>query len=101
MTQFGMFGKLTTDPQNRDTLVGILTQAATFLQSDDECQMYIVNKDADDDGAVWVIELWQSKEAHDQSLTRPEIRHLIEKALPILKDGSQSVTVIPVGGKGL
>lgn len=63
--------------------------------------MYIVSKDADNDHDVWVMELWDSKEAHDESLTHPEIRTLIGQAMPILKGNPDGASLIPVSGKGL
>ena len=101
MVNFGMFGKLSTEPKNREKLVSILTEAAELMQDVDGCHTYIVSKDANDDGAVWVMELWDTKKAHDNSLTLPRVRELISKAMPILKGSPEGVTVIPVSGKGL
>lgn len=101
MVDFGMFGKFTTAPEDRDTLVGILTEAAELVKDAEGCHSYIVSKDANDDSAVWVVELWASKEAHDQSLALPGVRDLINKAMPILTGQPEGITVIPVSGKGL
>jgi quinol monooxygenase YgiN len=101
MSAFGMVGKLATDAKDRDTLIDILTQAADLMQDADGCNLYVVSKDADDDGAVWVMELWDTKEAHDLSLTMDGVRELIGKAMPLLKGDQSSVNLVPVSGKGL
>ena len=101
MVNYGMLGKLSTEPQDRETLVSILTEAAELMKDVDGFHTYIVTTDANDDGAVWVMELWESKEAHDQSLSLPAVRRLINKAMPILKGSPEGITVIPVSGKGL
>ena len=102
MANFGMVGKLTTKPQDRDQLIDILSQAAKLMDDIEECYLYVVSTDAEDDGKVWVMELWESKEAHDQSLTLPEVRELIGQAMPILTEmPSGGVTLIPMSGKGL
>lgn len=102
MANFGMIGKLTTKSQDRDQLIAILSQAATLMDKFDDCYMYVVSKDADDDDIVWVMELWKSKEAHDQSLTLPEVRELIGQAMPILTEmPSGGANLIPMSGKGL
>lgn len=72
MAGFAMCGKMTTAPENRDALVAILSQAAEMMRTAEGCHSYIVYTDADDAGAVWVTEMWESKEAHDASLTLPE-----------------------------
>jgi len=100
MASFAMCGKMSAAPENRDTLVEILSSAADLMRNTDGCEAYIVYKDADDDGAVWVTELWQSKEAHDASLTLPEVRELIGKAMPLLVGSPEGSTLIPVTGKG-
>jgi quinol monooxygenase YgiN len=101
MSGFGMVGSLSTEPQNRKTLVEILTQAAEYMQDLDGCHMYIVAEDADDAARVWVMELWESREAHDHSLTLPHIKELIGKAMPILTGSPSGAALIPVAGKGL
>lgn len=101
MTNYGLFGKLSTAPEDRQTLVDILTNGAEKMKDVPGCHTYIVTKDANDEGAVWVIELWDTKESHDQSLTLPWVRELINQAMPILKGSPEGITVIPVSGKGL
>ena len=101
MVTYGMFGKLSTEPHDRETLVSILTEAAELMKDANGCHTYIVSKDANDDSAVWVMELWESKEAHDHSLTLPGVRELTNKAMPMLTSSPEGITVIPVSGKGL
>ena len=101
MSNYGMVGKLTTAPEDRDKLIDILTQAAEGMQDLEACHLYVVSKDADDDGAVWVMELWESKEAHDESLKLDSVRNLIGQAMPLLKGQPEGTTLIPVSGKGL
>jgi quinol monooxygenase YgiN len=101
MIDYGLIGKLSTEPHDREALVSILTEGVELMKAAPGCHIYIVNKDANDEGAVWVIELWESKEAHDQSLTLPGVQELIARAMPLLKGLPEGITVIPVGGKGL
>lgn len=101
MSEFGMVGKLNSTPENRDQLVDILTQAAELMKEFEGCRLYVVSKDANDAGSVWVMELWDSKEAHDESLTLPAVRELIGQAMPILVGSPDGASLIPVAGKGL
>lgn len=101
MSKFGMVGKLFTEPENRDTLIDILTQAAALMDDFETCYLYVVSKDANDDSAVCVMELWESKDAHDESLKLESVRNLIGQAMPILKGQPEGTTLIPISGKGL
>lgn len=101
MPGYGLFGKLTTEPQQRETLANILLEAAALMQDAPGCHSYIVSLDANDAGAVWVLELWDSKEAHDSSLSLPAVRELIARAMPLLKGSPQGISVTPLGGRGL
>ncbi len=101
MSAFGMVGKLTTDAEDRDTVVDILTQAAKLMEDAEGCNLYVVSKDMNDDGVVWVMELWDSKEAHDLSLTLDNVRALIGQAMPLLKGDPSGASLIPISGKGL
>lgn len=98
---YGLCGKLTTAPRDRDMLVGILTRAADLMAGAAGCQLYIVFRDATDDGAVWVTEVWDTQAAHDDSLSVPGVRELIAQARPLLTGGVEQHVLIPVGGKGL
>lgn len=100
MCQFGMVGKMTTAPEDRDKLIAILTKASTMMEALETCQFYVVSKDTGDEGTVWVMELWDSKEAHDQSLTRDDVRALIGEAMPLLTGQPDGASLIPVAGGG-
>ena len=100
MDNFGMVGKLSTEPQDRETLIGILMEAAELVKEVEGCHLYIVSKDMDDAGAVWVMELWESQEAHDRSLTLAGVRELIGKAMPILKGSPEGAKLSPIIGMG-
>jgi quinol monooxygenase YgiN len=101
MADFGMVGTLATAPENREALLHILTQAADLMRDVDGCLLYAVCKDANDESLVWVMELWTSKAAHDESLSQPRVRELIGQAMPMLTGNPDGVSLIPVGGKGL
>lgn len=98
-SQYGQVGTLQTAPENREDLVAILTKAADLMNDLDDCFLYYVSKDADDDTKVWVMELWATKEAHNQSLTKPEVRELISQAMPMIMSAPSGANLIPVGGK--
>jgi quinol monooxygenase YgiN len=45
---------------------------------------------AGEDGAVWAVEIWESREAHDAALQLPETRSLIDQVRPIIASGQSN-----------
>lgn len=98
--KYGLFGKFTAQPGKRDELKDILLQAAELLQQNPECIHYLIGTtDQPDD--VWVIETWESKEAHDKSLEPENIRTLIKTAMPLIASMPEQTELDTHGGKGI
>lgn len=100
MSKFGLYGKITVYPGQRDNMVAVLLEAAALLSEDPDCELYIVNVSATEPDAVWVTEVWDSREAHEASLTREDVKALIQRGMTLIA-GGERIEVIPMGGKGL
>ena len=98
--RFGMHGKFTAKPGQRDALLAILLEAADGMAAVKGCQVYIVGVAPDDADAVWVTEVWDSKADHAASLNLPGTPEMIARARPLIA-GMDGVTTTPLGGKGL
>jgi len=81
---YAMTGTLSAQPGKRAMLSDILVRASALVQSMPGCRAYIVLEDLKDENAVAVFEMWDDKEAHDESLKNPQVRALIAEAIPIL-----------------
>lgn len=101
MSNFGIASKSPTEPQHRDKLINLLTQVATLLEDVSGCHLYVVSEDALSDTDIWVMELWESQEAHDEALAIPAVRALLRQAFPLLNGDPHAGMLLPVGGKGL
>lgn len=102
MHKYGLHGKLTAKEGKGDQLASILLEAAKLVGQAKGCHLYLISKDKEDPNAVWVTEVWNSKEDHGESLKLPEVRALIGQAMPILDGmptGSQELEVL--GGLGI
>lgn len=97
---YGLTGKFVTDSADRETLIAILLEAAQLMEMMDTCRAYIVCRDAEDAGGTWVLELWDSEDAHEQSLAVAGVGELIARARPLIKGIEGRVSLVPVGGKG-
>lgn len=101
MSKYGLVGKLQARNGKGEELAAILLAAAALMKRVAGCQIYLINQEAGNPDALWVLEVWDSLAAHDTSLDDPKVRELISRALPLLAgrpEGGISLEVL--GGKG-
>ncbi len=65
------------------------------------CLLYLISTSPAEVDAIWVTEIWDSKKAHDASLSIPGVREIIQRAMPLIAGMSDRVELTPVGGIGL
>lgn len=80
---FANVGTLGAVPGQRDALVAHLVQRNDALAGAG-CLAYEVGVSADAPDTVFVMELWESAEAHQGSLALPEVQASIAAARPLL-----------------
>jgi quinol monooxygenase YgiN len=95
---YGTIGKMNARPGQRDALIEILLAGIRDMPG---CLSYVVAKDAADANAIWITEVWDSKESHDASLALPAVRDAIAKGRPLIAGFGDGVVTTPVGGHGL
>lgn len=94
----GLIGKMMAAPGQRDALIAILLESTSKMPG---CLSYVVARDAKDADAIWITEVWDSKDSHAASLTLPEVKAAIAKARPMIAGFGDYFTTEPVGGVGL
>ena len=99
MDRYGICGKILAKEGQRDALVEILMEASRTPMKG--CEIYIVCKSQTEADTIWVIEVWQTEGDHEASFKLDSVKALITKALPIMAGGTESIRMVPVGGKGL
>lgn len=100
MSKFTLFGQLKAQPGKRDELARMMLESNETLESMDGCIFYILNESVEEPDVIWVMELWESEEAHAASLKNEKVLALIQRCRPLIA-GASSVPVRPIGGKGL
>lgn len=95
---YGEIGKLIVVPGKRDELIANILEGISNMPG---CLSYIVAKDASNDDAVWISEVWDSKASHDSSLSLPSVKAAIAKNIPLIAGFGDSIVTKPVGGHGL
>jgi quinol monooxygenase YgiN len=99
MSKFGLCTKFTTHEGQRDSLVDVLLEAASGMESVEGCELYVVNIPDNEPDSVWVTEIWSDPSAHQASLSLEDAKVLIQRARPLIA-GVEQIKLRPVGGKG-
>ncbi|WP_066719253.1 putative quinol monooxygenase [Sphingomonas pituitosa] len=94
---YGLIGKMTAKPGQRDALAAILIEGTAAMPG---CRSYVVANDATDGDVLWITELWESKDAHAGSLALPAVRAAIAKGRPMIAAMQMVAETVPVGGVG-
>ena len=94
---YGLIGRIKVTEGNRDELAAILTGIGDLPG----CLSYIVANDADDPDSLWVTEVWESKQAHADSLSLPQVQAAIAQGRPLIAGFETRIETGPVGGIGL
>lgn len=84
MKKYGLHGKRMAKEGRIDQLAAILLEAAKVVSKVEGCLLYLVSEDDNDSQTIWITEVWETKEAHDNSLKLTGVKELISKAIPIL-----------------
>lgn len=95
---YGLIGKMTAVPGQRDALIAILLEGVANMPG---CLSYIVAKDPADANAIWITEVWDSQASHKASLSLPSVQQAIAQGKPLIAGFDSSVVTEPVGGHGL
>lgn len=101
MANYGLCGKIVATPGHGETLASHLLDAAAALDDVPGCQLYVVSRDPGDADAVWVVEVWDSVEAHRGSLELEAVQKLIARVRPLIATMGERFELQPLGGKGL
>ena len=95
---YGLIGKVTAVPGQREALAAILLEATGTMPG---CFSYVIAMDPADADALWITEVWDDSASHEASLGLPAVQAAIARGKPLIAGFSHRVETIPVGGHGL
>lgn len=95
---YGLIGRMTASPGERDALVAILLEGITRMPG---CLSYVVAHDPDNAEGIWITEVWDSADSHTASLSLPQVKDAIARAKPLIAGFDPHFQTVPVGGHGL
>jgi quinol monooxygenase YgiN len=93
--RFGLIGQMLAKSGKRDELIAILREAVGEMPG---CISYYIALDTANADALWITEVWDSRESHAASLNLPAVRAAIAKARPIIAGVPQHFETVPVAG---
>jgi len=79
-----LHGKLDAKEGNAEQLSQILIEASKLVSTAKGCKLYVIGSDEKESNSVYVTEMWDSIEDHDNSLNVDGVKDLIMKAMPLL-----------------
>ncbi len=91
--KYGIFGSLTKNEGKRDEFITILSQGIKDMPG---CIKYDICLDRIEQSKIWIYELWESKEYHEQSLKLPSVQKAIQIGRSMIKDFGSKTELIPI-----
>lgn len=95
---YGLIGKINVVAGQRDIVVEALLSGTRGMPG---CLSYIVAGDPSDADAIWVTEVWDSKDSHHASLQLAAVQEAIALARPHIAGFGERFETVPLGGVGL
>lgn len=96
---YAVNGKLVAQKDKGNELLDYLLVAAKEMEKVENCFCYIVGMNKDELDSVYVYEVWENKQAHQDSLKLHAVKQLITQAMPIIKDMESFPSLEIYGGK--
>jgi quinol monooxygenase YgiN len=92
---WGLISKITVLPGKLNDMIALLTESAVGMPG---CLGYVVAKDATDENAIWVTEVWDSKASHDASLSLPAVKNAMLRGKAMVSNFERIAVTSPVWG---
>jgi quinol monooxygenase YgiN len=100
----GRYVKFTARDGHGDVLADLMLEVARSLRGTDGCELYAINRAADESDVVWVTELWRDQEAVDASLAVLQTdagKTRLGEVMALLEGPPERIDLQPLGGVGL
>jgi quinol monooxygenase YgiN len=95
-TLYGLIVKLTAAPGRRSELIVFMGGADSHTIPG--CLSFIIAEDAADEDSLWITEVWESQERHEESLRSQPIRESLTDADTLIVGFEKIATTLPVQG---
>nr|WP_235588008.1 putative quinol monooxygenase [Sphingopyxis sp. H115] len=96
-SQYGLLGQMMARPGQRAELIAILSEGTGQMPGNIS---YLIGEDSANPDAIWIVELWDSKEAHAASIKLPAVQAAIAKGRPLIAGFGTRAEFRPVAKAG-
>ncbi len=79
--QYGLIGQMIAQPGQRAALAAILSEGIGAMPGN---IAYLIGEDSANPDAIWIVELWDSKDSHAASLGLPAVHAAIKRGRPLI-----------------
>jgi quinol monooxygenase YgiN len=95
--QYALIGQMIAKPGERAALVAALSEGSAAMPGN---IAYLIGEDSANPDAIWIVELWDSKESHAASLALPAVQAAIKKGRPLIAGFGTRAEFKPVAKTG-
>jgi len=92
---YGLINQILVVPGQRSELVRVLAEATRGMPG---CIAYVVANDTANADAIWITEIWESKEAHARSLQLRAVQTAMARGRPLIAGLGARAETTPVAG---
>jgi quinol monooxygenase YgiN len=90
---YGLIAKMSAVPGQRDALAAVLLDGTDAMPG---CLSYVIAADPGDGDALWITEVWDTRDSHRASLSLPGVQAAIAKGRPLIAGFSNRVETMPL-----
>ena len=90
---YGLIGQIKSATGKRDGLISILKRNEEGMAG---CHSYKIAKDITDPDMIWITEVWESQQAHQESLQLETVQEAISQARPLISGFGHRFETEPV-----
>jgi quinol monooxygenase YgiN len=101
MGRFAQQTRLVATPGNRDRLVAKFLEAAEIQCDNPDCELMLVSVSPDEEGVVYLTEVWASRETWERARDSDAIAAWSEGMPALVASSPETTPLAPIGGKGL
>jgi quinol monooxygenase YgiN len=92
---YGLIGQMLAVPGKRDELAAILAESTAGMPG---CRSYVIALDSANPDALWITEVWSTRDDHAGSLKLPAVQAAIARARPIIAGFGHRFETTPIAG---
>ena len=91
--EYGLIGQMMAQPGQRAALIAILSEGTAAMPGN---MGYLIGEDSANPDAIWIVEIWATKDAHAASLGLPAVQAAIRKGRPLIAGFGTRAEFVPV-----